>query len=98
MPTWRGAGCNALAVVAVTGGKVLVLHGGLFSKTETCLDDLRNIGISMLCNIGLHDIYAPPCAVSRQGPRPGGSASKQAPAFSGPACACAGAASLLCAG
>ncbi len=26
------------------GGKVLVLHGGLFSKAETSLDDLRNIG------------------------------------------------------
>ena len=27
----------------VIGGKVLVVHGGLFSKEETCLDDLRKI-------------------------------------------------------
>lgn len=32
---------------------MLVLHGGLFSKTETCLDDLRSIGAPALdCHRG----------------------------------------------
>ena len=32
-----------LPLAHVIGGKVLVLHGGLFSKAETSLDDLRQI-------------------------------------------------------
>jgi hypothetical protein len=32
-----------LPLAHVIGGKVLVVHGGLFSKEETCLDDLRKI-------------------------------------------------------
>ena len=32
-----------LPLAHVIGTKVLVLHGGLFSKEETCLDDLRKI-------------------------------------------------------
>jgi len=33
-----------LPLAHVIGTKVLVVHGGLFSKEETCLDDLRKIG------------------------------------------------------
>jgi tetratricopeptide (TPR) repeat protein len=36
--------CTGADAGRAAGGKVLVVHGGLFSKSETSLDDLRSIG------------------------------------------------------
>ena len=56
-----------LPLAHVIGGKVLVLHGGLFSKAETSLEDLRQInrhqeppGSSPCASLRLH-LQSPPC-------------------------------------